>query len=133
MNRRHSISSTDENVDLEASLASLNRIPEHETYPTFPRTSSDSRGESSSPKRARVALASIFNIVKPVGSVASSVVGKDTIWTAKNNYAFDTRALFKRRITDLYNTLTSLRAYVELNYSGFRKILKKSDKSLPSS
>ena len=37
----------------------------------------------------------------------------------------DIQLLFKRRIANIYLSLTSLRSYVELNYSGFRKILKK--------
>lgn len=48
-----------------------------------------------------------------------------SIWTAKTNYAYDTRVLFKRKITNLFISFTSLRSYVELNYTGFRKILKK--------
>lgn len=58
-------------------------------------------------------------------SVTSIIPVSDTIWNAKSNYAWDVQLLFKRRITNLYLTATSLRAYVELNYSGFRKILKK--------
>ena len=58
-------------------------------------------------------------------SVSSTLMPNDTVWTAKNDYATDIRLLFKRRITNLYLSLTSLRAYVELNYTGFRKILKK--------
>ncbi|KAE9390604.1 SPX-domain-containing protein [Gymnopus androsaceus JB14] len=52
----------------------------------------------------------------------------ENIWTARTNYAYDTRLLFKRRITNLYIAFTSIRSYVEVNYSGFRKILKKYDK-----
>ena len=48
-----------------------------------------------------------------------------SIWTAKTNYAWDTRLLFKRRITNLYVSLSALKSYVDTNYSGFRKILKK--------
>ena len=126
--RRQSLSSTEDNYDLEASLASLSQIPEDHAVQTSTR---DIRGSSSSPVRQRAPLSNIFNLVKPSGSVSSSQLGKDTIWTSKSTYAFDVRALFKRRITTLYNQLTSLRAYVELNYSGFRKILKKYDAFCP--
>lgn len=122
--RRLSVSSSEDNYDLEASLVSLGQIPENDALQT---SVGDLRASSVSPtrSRARAALSNIFSLVKPDSSVSSSLLGKDTIWNAKNNYAFDTRALFKRRITTLYNSATSLRAYVELNYSGFRKILKK--------
>ncbi|KAJ7613156.1 SPX domain-containing protein [Roridomyces roridus] len=50
------------------------------------------------------------------------------MWTSKTEFAYDTRLLFKRRITTLYISITSLKSYVEVNYSGFRKILKKYDK-----
>lgn len=48
-----------------------------------------------------------------------------SVWTARTNYAWDIRLLFKRRITNLYVSFCSLKSYVEVNYSGFRKILKK--------
>lgn len=56
-------------------------------------------------------------------SLTSSV--HDTIWNSDTNYAYDTRLLFKRRIRNLYISLSSLKSYVEINYTGFRKILKK--------
>ena len=55
----------------------------------------------------------------------ASAGGPETVWTARNNYAWDMQLLFKRKITNLYVTATSLKSYIELNYSGFRKILKK--------
>ncbi|KAF8177128.1 SPX domain-containing protein [Mycena galopus ATCC 62051] len=61
-------------------------------------------------------------------SITSSVLGGENVWTSKSDFAYDTRLLFKRRITTLYITVTSLRSYVEINQSGFRKILKKYDK-----
>lgn len=122
VNRRYSVSSSEDNLDLEASLASLTQIPENGELRT---PASLGRAASSSPKAARATISSIFNFVKPSGSVSSSMLVPETIWTAKTNYAYDTQVLFKRRIATLYSTFTSLRAYVELNYSGFRKILKK--------
>ena len=57
------------------------------------------------------------------GSIAS--LPTESVWTTKTNYAWDICLLFKRRLTDLYISLSSLKLYVEVNYSGFRKILKK--------
>lgn len=63
-------------------------------------------------------------------NIANKIFSKDnnspvTVWNAKNNYAMDIQLLFKRRITNVYLSLVSLRSYVELNLTGFRKILKK--------
>jgi hypothetical protein len=63
-------------------------------------------------------------LVNMMNSVSSSMM-PDSIWTAKSNYAYDTRLLYKRKITELFIAFSSLRSYVEVNYSGFRKILKK--------
>ena len=51
-----------------------------------------------------------------------------TIWTSRSDYAYDIRLLYKRRITNVYISFTNLNSYVEINYSGFRKIIKKYDK-----
>jgi len=60
--------------------------------------------------------------------LTSPSVHEPTIWTSNSDYAYDIRLLYKRRITNLYISLTNLRSYVEINYSGFRKIIKKYDK-----
>lgn len=49
----------------------------------------------------------------------------DNIWSSKSDYATDIRLLYKRKITTLYISVSSLKSYVEINQSGFRKILKK--------
>ncbi|KAM0786287.1 hypothetical protein ACM66B_001766 [Microbotryomycetes sp. NB124-2] len=49
-------------------------------------------------------------------------------WTGASDWAIDTRIMLKRRISALFTSLTELKQYVELNYTGFNKILKKYDK-----
>lgn len=112
------MSSNEDQGDLEASIASL-RSTTAQAEPSGSQTWSggQGRGVSRSPMRA-------------ARTIASKIFAKDdntpeTVWTAKNNYAMDMQLLFKRRITNLYLSLTSLRSYVELNVTGFRKILKK--------
>lgn len=74
--------------------------------------------------RTKRALSKITNRLPFMGGTATSAL-PETIWTAKTNFAYDTRLLYKRRITTMYTSFTSLRSYVEINYAGFRKILKK--------
>ncbi|KAJ7596438.1 SPX domain-containing protein [Mycena floridula] len=69
-------------------------------------------------------LANTLNFMKD--SISS--LTPENVWTSKSNYAYDTRLLFKRRITTLFISFSNLRSYSEVNFSGFRKILKKYDK-----
>ena len=101
--RRYSHSSEDHERGLEDSLISL-------------------PGKSSALGKARTLANRIVNLKDSVTSAGSA---SETIWNSRSNYATDTRLLYKRRITALYTSFTSLKSYVEVNYSGFRKILKK--------
>jgi hypothetical protein len=136
--RRVSVSSTEDNLDLEASLASIGRsvpAPVPEGVEPTPRQSvgrSVTRdGESLGRSRSQTAgVRGIANRLRSgiasLGSPHSPVRGNgETIWTSKKIFATDTQLLFKRRITNLYVQVSALRSYVELNYSGFRKVLKK--------
>ena len=79
-----------------------------------------------SPKPTKSTLGKLshtFNNLRE--SFSSNHDPEHTIWTARSDYAYDTRLLFKRRIRILYIAFTNLRSYVEVNYSGFRKIIKK--------
>lgn len=44
----------------------------------------------------------------------------------------ETRVLLRKRVIGLYTTLSELKSYIELNQTGFKKALKKFDKSLNS-
>jgi phosphate transporter len=110
---RYSISSSDDTHDLEANMTSRPRYASQTWSYGLPGSS------SKSPIAAARALANRLSFAKDSSS------DTDDIWSAKTNYAWDMRLLFKRRITNLFISLSSLKAYVEINYSGFRKVLKK--------
>ena len=103
---RHYSSSSEDGAELDGSMISY-RQNRASTSPA--RTMSKARS-----------LVNKLNFMSPPSPVQDS-----TIWTADTSYAYDTRFLFKRRVRDLYSSLSSLKSYIEINYSGFRKILKK--------
>lgn len=101
--RRWSISSTENGHDLEA------------------------RSSSSRPRADSVGKSPMGRIADRLMNMRDSITSlpAQSVWTARTNYAWDIRLMFKRRITNLYVSFCSLKSYVEVNYSGFRKILKK--------
>ncbi|KAH9991722.1 SPX domain-containing protein [Russula vinacea] len=144
--RRVSVSSTEENLDLEASLASIGRsfpapVPEGEEPSPRQNVSRSGTRDGESLGRSRSQTVGVRGManrlrssIASLGSPNAPAPGNDeTIWTSKKNFATDTQLLFKRRITNLYVQVSALRSYVELNYSGFRKVLKKYDKVTESS
>ncbi|KAG2017401.1 phosphate transporter [Coprinopsis cinerea AmutBmut pab1-1] len=111
---------------------SISRSPSRATHTrqTSRRRSRPRRATLSHDPVRRSSIASDGDgaISRLVNSLRDSFSGENTVWTSGTDYAYDTRLLFKRRITNLYIQFTNLRSYVELNYSGFRKIIKKYDK-----
>ena len=78
------------------------------------------------PRSTRGPLGKLSNTFNNLRESFSSTHDLDhTVWTARSDYAYDIRLLFKRRIRNLHIAFTNLRSYVEVNYSGFRKIIKK--------
>jgi len=103
--------------------------------PQGPHSSLAERRRSSHGPRRR-ALSQIISDIIPGHrrevSPSQSSVPPASIWNSRSNYARDIRMVYKRRITTLYLNAASLRSFVELNWTGFRKILKKYDKTLES-
>ncbi|KAI9456787.1 SPX-domain-containing protein [Russula earlei] len=148
--RRVSVSSTEENLDLEASLAALH-VPPGNSFPHTIREAEEHGPQQSVSRSGTGTGGSLGRSKSPTGRVrgltnrlrsgiaslgfphAPVVANGETIWTSKKNFATDTQLLFKRRITNLYVQVSALRSYVELNHSGFRKVLKKYDKVTESS
>ena len=89
-----------------------------------PRDLEASHISNKGPRGALGRLTTTFNNLRD-SMVSSSSATEPTIWTADSRYAYDTRLLYKRRITNQYISFTNLKSYVEINYSGFRKITKK--------
>ena len=79
-----------------------------------------------SPKPTKSTLGKLSHTLNNLRESFSSSHDQDhSVWTARSDYAYDLRLLFKRRIRILYIAFTNLRSYVEVNFSGFRKIIKK--------
>ncbi|KAJ7680049.1 SPX domain-containing protein [Mycena rosella] len=133
--RRRRVSTTSAGHRMSLSMSG-SRIPEESESPARHRhsiSSSSSDGHlEASPTSPTMPMGTIGRLASKLtpdfmrSSVTSSVF--ENVWMSKSDYAYDTRLLFKRRITTLYISVTSLKSYVEVNYSGFRKILKKYDK-----
>ena len=86
----------------------------------------DIHPEPDSPKSTKGTLGMFSNTFNNLRESFSSAHDQDhTVWTSRSDYAYDIRLLFKRRIRILHIAFTNLRSYVEVNYSGFRKIIKK--------
>lgn len=54
-------------------------------------------------------------------------------WDGLSDWAIDTRIMFKRRLASLFTSLSELKQFVDLNYTGFRKVIKKCVAAVPPS
>ncbi|GAA6022391.1 hypothetical protein JCM10207_004751 [Rhodosporidiobolus poonsookiae] len=55
------------------------------------------------------------------------------VWDGLSDWAIDTRIMYKRRLAGLFTSLSELKQFVDLNYTGLSKVLKKYDKITNSS
>ena len=126
--RIYSLSHNDSTIPYVHFVARRGAVSES---PVRRRTSISSTDEihpepDDSPRPTRSTLRRLSNTFNNLRESFSSTHDLDhTVWSARSDYAYDMRLLFKRRIRDLYTAFTNLRSYVEVNYSGFRKIIKK--------
>ncbi|KZO91147.1 Sodium/sulfate symporter [Calocera viscosa TUFC12733] len=115
--RPRALSANSDSADLE-----LGTGPAHSGHgrrDPSPHTNARSRSASTNP---------IGSFLRTVTSNVSDGGDPHEFWTSNTDHAVDTRLIYKRRITSLYISFTSLKSYVELNLTGFTKILKKYDK-----
>ena len=76
------------------------------------------RGQSStSGTRART--------VSPADEMAGEGVG---VWQSGGEWGLDRRIMYKKRVAALFTSLSELKQYVDLNYTGLGKVIKKYDK-----
>ncbi|EPQ53940.1 SPX-domain-containing protein [Gloeophyllum trabeum ATCC 11539] len=123
----------DDDDDDESPVRSRTRAQSPPGIGRQPSVGTSSRGKYMLPQRCSTPSMSPVGrarrlVTKLKDSITSTTGFPESVWTSRSNYAMDVRLLFKRRITTLYVSVTSLKSYVEVNYSGFRKILKKYDK-----
>ncbi|RDB25702.1 putative transporter C3B8.04c [Hypsizygus marmoreus] len=124
--RRHRLSSASATRRNIAS-SSFYEPPEPGVRHRLSISSDDTVDYDGPPRSPKVTISRLANKIGGLKDSFTSSV-HDTIWTSKSDYATDIRLLLKRKITTLYIAISNLKSYVEVNQSGFRKILKKYDK-----
>lgn len=82
-----------------------------------PTPRSQSRGR-------RTNIGSILFDDRDYGDEADEVQGVG-VWAANSDWAIDNKIMYKRRITAVFTSLSELKQFVDLNYTGLSKILKK--------
>ncbi|GAA5910816.1 hypothetical protein JCM6882_003435 [Rhodosporidiobolus microsporus] len=55
------------------------------------------------------------------------------VWDGLSDWAVDQRIMYKRRLAGVFTSLSELKQFVDLNYTGLSKVLKKFDKITSSS
>lgn len=119
--QRHASAHSD---DMQDSLASLPPLATAQLHRSQRGGNSQSRSPTAT--RARRSLSGRLRDSILSSNLFSSAEGlHSSTWTSESNYAQDTRLLFKRKITNAYVGVSGLHSYVELNQTGFKKVLKK--------
>ncbi|GAA5975622.1 hypothetical protein JCM11641_003548 [Rhodosporidiobolus odoratus] len=104
-------------------------------YTSHPSASSAPPASASRGRRPSLGLASRRAISKMSNSILSASGVEATedeqgFWAAAglSDWEIDTRIMLKRRAAGLFTSLSELKQYVDLNYTGLSKVLKKYDK-----
>ncbi|ORY69413.1 SPX domain-domain-containing protein [Leucosporidium creatinivorum] len=122
-------SGTSDLLDLEEEPAEVNgeAIPDGVEMPTTPalkRSRSNHLPVSPGPRKRE--LSKMGQSVASFGDEDDGLA--EGFWAGKSDWAIDNRIMYKRRIAALYTSLSELKQYVDLNYTGLSKVLKKYDK-----
>lgn len=134
--RRRRSSESSAHADHVRALAYDHAPGAHSAHPPASRSAGPGHTRTQS-QRKRTTSAGSWNPLRRVRSpsaartdvsAASSARRAVSIWESEDDYAIDVRITFKRRLTDLFVSLSELQQYVHLNRVGMKKILKKYDK-----
>lgn len=126
--RSELFAATDADVE-EAMRAARGTARRGPVSPSRPPWSASRFSSSRTPRRPRALSHSTSEDM----DTSTRAGGPPSIWTTSRDYVVDVAMLYKRRMTELFTNLSELKSYVNLNQTGFRKILKKYDKITDSS
>ncbi|GJN93376.1 hypothetical protein Rhopal_006430-T1 [Rhodotorula paludigena] len=93
---------------------------------------SPGRRGSIRPLMGRRALSNSLLTTEEEGLMSAGAGGAG-VWDGLSDWAIDTRIMYKRRLAGLFTSLSELKQFVDLNYTGLSKVLKKYDKITNSS
>ncbi|GAA5988953.1 hypothetical protein JCM10908_006244 [Rhodotorula pacifica] len=113
--------------------ATPSRRPPLATHASDSPSSPTKARRPSNPKGARRALSQLMGGAFLTEEDSGATGAQGAGWDGLSDWAIDTRIMFKRRLAALFTSLSELKQYVDLNYTGLSKVLKKYDKITNSS
>ncbi|GAA5863231.1 hypothetical protein JCM8547_002871 [Rhodosporidiobolus lusitaniae] len=100
------------------------------SYSTAPNSQARARRSSLGKQRG---LSRMGQSILSSHETAGEEGGGIGAWEGLSDWAIDNRIMYKRKAAGLFTSLSELKQYVDLNYTGLSKVLKKYDKITNSS